>query len=621
MMLEGRLDEKAEGRPFRQHSGRARTFPCDPAPRLVHVPPPEMTLHPDHKIAGVLTPLFALRGAHDLGIGDVGALREFLAWAHAIGFRVVQLLPINETGADHSPYNAISSVALDPTTIETTPGALPDLTEADFADGTKHVDLHVLNAGPVAYSVVKPLKRGLLRKAFARFTATSWKKNDARARRFRAFMRAEAAWLDGYAFYRVLMDENESGERWDMWPEEQRTLSAAQKWLAAQSAKRRREVAVQMRFAMWVQWVAAAQWEALRAEADRLGVGLMGDIPFGVSYYSADVWAEPEIFDHRWSGGAPPERVFETDPFTYKWGQNWGVPLYDWEELRRRNFDWWRQRVAKVRDVFHLFRIDHVLGFYRIYGFPWRPALNPDFLPLTPEEAQTRTGGDLPHFRPHDDETPEHRAANRAQGEEILRVLIEVCGEHTLIGEDLGMVPEYVRPSLLSLGIAGFRVPQWELESDGRLIPGENYDRLSVVTFATHDHPPLRTMWNSWMQTIEAASHDPDRLAAGRDFAWWEARRLAAWAGFDVPEILPFEQVHEPLLAALFRANSWIAICMITDLFGTAQRFNVPGAVSDANWSSRLSQTVAQWDGDAPLVEKMGRFREMIAETGRGEVS
>ncbi|MEO7317834.1 MAG: 4-alpha-glucanotransferase, partial [Chthoniobacteraceae bacterium] len=92
-----------------------------------------MTLHPEEKIAGVLAPLFALRSACDMGIGDVGALREFLEWARGAGFRVVQLLPINETGGDHSPYNAISSVALEPTTIELTPDALPDLTAADFA--------------------------------------------------------------------------------------------------------------------------------------------------------------------------------------------------------------------------------------------------------------------------------------------------------------------------------------------------------------------------------------------------------------------------------------------------------------------------------------------------------
>ena len=174
-----------------------------------------------------------------------------------------------------------------------------------------------------------------------------------------------------------------------------------------------------------------------------------------------------------------------------------------------------------------------------------------------------------------------------------------------------------MRPSLLSLGIAGFRVPQWETEPDGSLIPGERYDRLSVTTYATHDHPPLRVMWETWMQTIEAAVHEPARLSEKRDYAWWEVRRLAAWCGFEVPEVAPFENVHERLLAGLFGANSWIAICMITDLFGTAQRFNVPGAVSDSNWSSRLDLPVAGWMDHAPLAAKMRAITALIDAANR----
>ena len=157
----------------------------------------------------------------------------------------------------------------------------------------------------------------------------------------------------------------------------------------------------------------------------------------------------------------------------------------------------------------------------------------------------------------------------------------------------------------------------WEIEGDGSLIPGERYDRLSVVTYATHDHDPLRVMWERWMQTIADALAEPERLAAARDFAWWEARRLAAWAGFDAPEITPFEKVHGRLLASLFATNSWIAICMITDLFGTAQRFNVPGEVNDGNWSSRIAQPVAQWSADPVLSEKVRSVRELIIESGR----
>ena len=198
-----------------------------------------------------------------------------------------------------------------------------------------------------------------------------------------------------------------------------------------------------------------------------------GRHPFGVGRFSADVWANRDIFDLDWSGGAPPEKVFKVDPFTEKWGQNWGIPNYRWDELRRRNFDWWRTRVGNIQKVFHLYRIDHVLGFFRIYSFPWTPDRNAEFLPLTEAEAATKTGGRLPGFKQFPDDTPEHKAANQAQGEEILRVVLEGSGETTVVAEDLGVVPDYVPPTLLNLGIPGFRIPMLFREQDGTLLGPE----------------------------------------------------------------------------------------------------------------------------------------------------
>ena len=579
----------------------------------------ELTLEltPDKPLAGLLAPLFALRGKNDLGVGDVGALREFIDWAAEHGFRVVQLLPVNETGHDHSPYNAISSVALEPTMIEVTPQALPDLRAHEIEEITREFDQDKLCGGAVKYPLVKELKEKLLTRAFENFLARTWRSHGVRLRRFRIFCRAEAGWLEDYALFRTLMEEQRSG-CWDRWPAEQRSAAEARRWLAAQTPARWREVEMRMRFRRYVQWLAWEQWAAVKKYADMQGVALMGDIPFGVSYYSADVWARPEIFDHVWSGGCPPERIFQTDPFTYKWGQNWGIPLYRWDTLRERNFDWWRQRVRKVRACFHLFRIDHILGFFRIYGFPWRPESNADFLPLTEGEARARTGGELPHFVPNEDDTPAHKAANGAQGEEILRVLLEECGAFRLIGEDLGVVPDYVRPCLARLGIAGFKIPYWETETDGEMTPGTAYPRLSVTTYATHDFEPLRTQWEGWMEKIAAAETGGSETHAARDSAWREVRRLAAWAGFEVPRITPYtDDIRERLLRALFASNAWMAICMITDLFGYTQRFNVPGAVSESNWSERLAQPIGAWRDDAALAGKMERVREILRVTGR----
>ena len=578
-----------------------------------------MDLTPEKPLAGLLAPVFALRGKHDLGVGDVGALREFVHWAAKHGFGVVQILPVNETGNDNSPYNAISSVALDPLTIEFTAKALPDLSAAAIKKITGAADLAGLREGPVKYPEVKALKRQLLEHAFAKFTAGSWKKNDQRARAFREFRADQAAWIEAYALFRTLMEENGGTERWDFWPAEQQTLAKAAAWMEAQAAAEQERRAERARFFIYVQWITWTQWRAAREEATVQGVALMGDIPFGVSYYSADVWADAELFDHRWCGGAPPERVFKADPFTTKWGQNWGIPLYRWSVHRRQDFTWWRQRVAKVREIFHLFRIDHILGFYRIYSFPWRPDRNEEFLPLTGDEAKERTRGELPHFTPRADDSPAHRAANCADGEEYLKALIEECGHYRLIGEDLGEVPDYVRPNLTRLGIAGFKIPIWENEYDGGpMIAGEKYQRLSVTTYATHDFEPLRATWEGWMAKIEAAEHGGPETWADRDRAWHEVRRLAGWAGFEVPRITPYTaEVHARLLRALLATNSWIAITMITDLFASLQRFNYPGAVSTANWSERLPQPISAWDRDPGIRPIMKRIDKVLRETAR----
>src|ERR1051325_3815916 len=157
-----------------------------------------MNLSPERKIAGVLAPLFALRRENDLGIGDLGALREFIDWAAEIGFRLVQLLPINEMGGDHSPYNAISSVAVEPSTLHLAPGSPRDLTREDFDEVTSDFDLEKLRKGAVKHDRVRRLKLALLKKAYRRLTEGDRRNDD-----FARFCQNEAPWLDDYAFFRA----------------------------------------------------------------------------------------------------------------------------------------------------------------------------------------------------------------------------------------------------------------------------------------------------------------------------------------------------------------------------------------------------------------------------------
>jgi 4-alpha-glucanotransferase len=287
--------------------------------------------------------------------------------------------------------------------------------------------------------------------------------------------------------------------------------------------------------------------------------------------------------------------------------------------MARDGYAWWRERVRTVREVFHLFRVDHILGFYRIYSFPWRPQRNEEFLPLEPEEAKQRTGGRLPGFRPRPDDTLEDREANRREGEQLLRVLLEEVGEYRLIGEDLGVVPDYVRPSLASLGIAGFKVPQWEKAHDGRLISGEHYAPLSICTYATHDHDPIRVMWESWAEIIRRADAGDASAQAAAGGARWEMQLIMDFAGFgQAAGAIPYDDsVRERLLSALFRTRSWIAVAMITDLLGLTQRINVPGAAADTNWSTRFDKTICEWREDPEVRRKMENILRLVQESGR----
>ena len=337
----------------------------------------------------------------------------------------------------------------------------------------------------------------------------------------------------------------------------------------------------------------------------------MGDIPFGVGRFSADVWANRAIFDLDWSGGAPPEKVFKVDPFTEKWGQNWGIPNYRWDELRRRDFDWWRTRVGNIQKVFHLYRIDHVLGFFRIYSFPWTPDRNAEFLPLTEAQAAVKTGGRLPGFKQFPDDTTEHKATNQAQGEEIMRVVLEASGETTVVAEDLGVVPEYVPPTLLKLNTPGFRIPTLFRDADGRYSDPKKYPRLSLVQPATHDHPPLAAAWAECWHNINAGKD----VETNRR----ELRLMMEFAGLKSAEP-PREftdQLHEAFTRAVLQSPSWLAVFQITDVLGMTARFNTPGSVAPTNWTYRLPNTVKELDADPVLLAQTEMFARLAQETGR----
>jgi len=220
-----------------------------------------------------------------------------------------------------------------------------------------------------------------------------------------------------------------------------------------------------------------------------------------------------------------------------------------------------------------------------------------------------RTAGRAPHFVPHDDDTPEHREANKREGEEYLRVIMDDAGAARVAGEDLGVVPDYVRPSLQSLGIAGFKIPQWEIR-DGIVIPGDRYERLSVATYATHDHQPIRALWDQALDTPNSETGQQARVTI---------EKISLFAGLN-PEIdqVDYEKDFYPaIMDALFKCNSWIAMVMITDLLARKYRFNVPGTKANLNWTRRIQRSIAKLRSSLRERKRMQLIRDLLIKTGR----
>jgi len=570
-----------------------------------------MKLSPAQSLAGILEPVFAIRTETDLGIGDTDGVRQMIDWCARHGMNIFQTLPINEISDDNSPYNAISSLAIEPTTIAISPKLIPELTAAQFERIATTARLAEVRKGSVNYPKVKALKQELLRAAFDGFLTDHFNKESKRAAAFREFMQHNAEWLSDYALFRVLMEQNGGRPTWAQWPEPHRGPRRARTWMLSLPESEREALSREQLYFAYVQWIAFTQWEAIKAYGTRKKVYLMGDIPFGVGRYSADVWANRSFFDLDWSGGAPPERTFKVDEFTVKWGQNWGIPNYRWEELRRHDFEWWRTRVGNIQKVFHLYRIDHVLGFFRIYSFPWTPDRNAEFLPLTETEAADRTGGRLPGFKQFPDDTPENKAANQAQGEEILRMVLEASGDTTVVAEDLGCVPEYVPPTLAKLETPGFRIPMLFREWDGSYSDPKQYPRLSLAQPATHDHPPIALCWQDCWTNIDAGND----VEGNRR----ELRHIMKFAGLDgkLPARELSDELHEGFLRSVMESNSWLAVFQIQDVFGQTARFNVPGSTAATNWSVRLQTCVKDLDSNPDLLAKTKLFARLAQGAGR----
>ena len=575
-------------------------------------------MHPSAKRqAGILIPAFSPRREGDFGIGDTLALREWIDWAARYGVSFIQLLPLNENGADESPYSAISSVALDPIYLTLTPAEIPWLNEQDISKARDRAG-PALYAERVDYPAVRSAKSTLLELAWSKFEQAS----PALVDEFERFKKKEAVWLDDYCLFRLLMRQHGESLTWDKWPDSCNTPTKARDFLAKQRKIDTISIDYRLGFFAFVQWLCFRQWRALRAHADSVGVKLMGDIPIGISWHSCDVFFNRKEFHLDWCGGSPPEGMSQSDPFFQQWGQNWGIPLYRWDHMEANGFSWWKTRIARLTEIFEMFRLDHILGFYRIYAFPWRPERNSEFLGLSHEQAAQITGGHLPRWFLRPDDTVENKAANRADGDVRLRAILEAADGAEVIAEDLGWVPDYVRPHLSDLGIAGFRIPHWDCNEYGHPTPGNSFPENSFATFSTHDHDPVNGIWRGCLTVIAQHNYHPT------EHSGWQAqgahgtlRILSEFAGIPIAANGPWppytEGIRLRLIKALFSSNSRHAVLMITELFGLDVRINHPGTTGGENWRFRIPWTLNQIESDPHLQNTCRKLAATISITRR----
>src|SRR5262245_37749279 len=316
-----------------------------------------MTLVSNDRRAGTLVPLFSMPSARSWGIGEIGDLERMTAWLASAGQRLLQLLPITETSPhDPSPYGALSAMAIDPQYI-----SLADVDDFSAIGGEQHLEDplraaldRVRSMSAIDYRTVRTLKHVSLRRAFDHFLKTEWANDSARATALRSFAADNAWWLDDYALFRALHARYQE-RAWTDWPEPLRRREP-------QSIEReRRALHDEILFRTYVQWIADDQWSTARRPAN--GVALFGDLPFMVNGDSADVWSRQDEFSQDRSVGVPPDAFSAT-------GQDWGLPSYLWEVVRKRDFEWLRLRARRMAQLFDGYRVDHVVGFYRTFVRP-----------------------------------------------------------------------------------------------------------------------------------------------------------------------------------------------------------------------------------------------------------
>jgi len=535
-------------------------------------------------IWGIALQLYALRSRNDWGIGDIGALAEFvkraaLAGAGAVGVNPMHALYLDEPERA-SPYSPNSRRYLNPLYIEV--AAIPDFAEAReagtlFASAEFQQELGKLRAATlVDYRGVSMLKRRMFQVLYRSFRQRHLEIGSTRATEFAAFVQGEGEALRRFCIFQALREEfgaREPAQRyWRNWPDAYRDPDSPE--VAAFAAQHGPKV----EFFAYLQWIAHRQLADCAAGAKEAGmpVGLYRDLAVGVDGGSADAWLMQRVIASGWSIGAPP------DAWNRK-GQDWGLAPVNPIALRQ---DRYRSFIVLIRaNMRHAgaLRIDHILGLWRTFWI--------------------RHGDD-----------PARGAYLRNPFGDLTAILAleSQRARCMVIGEDLGTLPEGIQDALQRMGILSYRLLYFERNADGTCSQPGSYPRQALVSVGTHDLPTLSSFWRGADLALHAKLglfDDPNFLSTekGRRAAdvanVAEALRSAGLIGADTPEDAPVIETYRYLA----RTESRVLMVQIEDALGIADQVNVPGTIDQhPNWRLRLPLDIDEIFSDE-------RFRALCA--------
>lgn len=490
-------------------------------------------VYPHHGIIIMLSSLHSKNGAC---IGEFLDLTQIIEWGKKVGLDFIQLLPLNDTGFDNSPYNPISTFALNPVYLSLY--ALPHLDEDTYLKKLiKKLQSEKLTEY-VDYAKVRAQKFDFLRKYYDHHFDKIKK-----CASYKLFLKKNS-WAFDYALFCALSAHYKT-ERWSLWPSSAQKLTPKHKKVLLKLHEK------EIHFSLMIQFFCFEQLKSVHDTAQKNKISLFGDLPFLVSKDSCVTWAHPDLFLMDTSVGSPPDSLTPD-------GQNWDFPAYNWDALIKSDYRWWKERLRVAENFFDIYRLDHIIGFFRTWNIP-----------------KGKKGADGA-FSPQDPNTwLDH-------GKNFLLKLIK-SSEMMPIGEDL-VIPQTIKDVLRELGICGTNILTWQRTGAGGadFVPYPLYVAATITHIASHDTATLQQWWTQYPEV---------------------SKQFCIWKKWKYTKILNYQKRFEILYdshhtSSLFHSNllqEYLALFpeMVHKDYHK-ERINYPGTPSKNNWRNRLILSVEE---------------------------